>query len=74
VRTFDARGHLLGDTSVDTAAPIDASAAVAPAAVPALTVSVAPATFTLAQLLQPPYIYFVVAALGIAAWLYRERR
>jgi hypothetical protein len=84
MRTFDNRG--MGDLSPDVQAQLDAdvaSGAGAPAPVgspsnplqlPTMTVTAAPVSFSLAQLLQPPYIYFVVAALGLAAYLYRGKR
>jgi hypothetical protein len=83
MRTFDRRGNLLGDTTVDATASIDsavqsqldtdvaAGAGAAPLTLP--LVSIPATSFSIAQLFSPPYVYFVVAALGIAAYLYRKK-
>jgi hypothetical protein len=71
MRTFDNRG--MGDLSPDVQAQLDADVA-SPLPVAAPTVNVPAVSFSLAQLLQPPYIYFVVAAVGLAAYLYRGKR
>jgi hypothetical protein len=84
MNTFDNRGRLLGDTDVQ--AQLDADVAAGPGApgavgtpgnpmqLPAMTVTgPAAVSFSWAQLLQPPYVYMVIAALGIAAWLYKDK-
>jgi hypothetical protein len=45
-----------------------------PLALPAMTVTGPPSvSFSWAQLLTPPYVYFLVAGLGLAAYLYRKK-
>ena len=59
MKTYDNSGRLLGDTEP---APAPAAAAVVPPVV----------SFDLSVLLQPPYIYVLVAAVGIAAYFYER--
>jgi len=82
-RTFNNRGQLLlGDDALPpgttaAAADIDPNAPVGspdnPLQLPPMTVSVAPATFTWAQLLQPPYIYLLVGAIVAGAFFSKKR-
>lgn len=69
MNTFDERGNLLGDD--DTAAPVGTPDN--PLQLDTMTVT-APAPFDLNSLLQPPYVYFVVAAIAWAAWWYEEHK
>jgi hypothetical protein len=65
VNTFDANGKLLGD---DPPASMAAGAPSSPLSqVPPTTV-----TFDLNSLLEPPYVYFVVAGIAFAAWWLKE--
>jgi hypothetical protein len=83
-RTFDNQG--LGDdalpagttaASVDTPDPLSSIGTPAnPLQLPTMTVSV-PATqigFSLASLLQPPFVYWLVGAGVLAAWYYNGKR
>jgi hypothetical protein len=82
MRTFDAKGRLLGDTlSPDEAtlvsqAALDTGQASDTVNLPPMTVSVNPAAAgaSLAQLLQPPYVYFIVGGIALATYLYSQRR
>ena len=73
MRTFDARGRLLGDSSLT---PVDVTASyidntpLAPITVTA-TNPAAPAWYD--SLLKPPTIYYVGAGLAFLAWLLNER-
>jgi hypothetical protein len=83
MRTFDAKGKLLGDDAlspdlqsfVDEAggAGADAGTAANPLQLPTMTVT-APAvsTFNVASLLQPPTIYYLAGALALIAFLYYQ--
>jgi hypothetical protein len=80
MRTFNNRGQLLGDDSLppDLQSMVDEANAGTPAAstvlsLPEMTVTAAAeAPFSLAQLLQPPYIYILAGALALAAYLYSK--
>ena len=80
MRTFDQRGRLLGDDALppDLQSFVDESNAGTPAAssvmsLPEMTVTAAaPSTFNWAALLQPPYLYFLVGAVALAAYLYSK--
>lgn len=51
----------------DPTAPIGSAAN--PLQLPTMTVSVAPASFSLQQLLKPPYLYWVMAGVALFAYL-----
>lgn len=70
MNTFDANGRLLGDD--ESAAPVGTPDN--PLQLDTMTVTAAPAPFDLNLLLQPPYVYFLVVAIGLAAYLYESRR
>ena len=78
VRTFDNRGHLLGDDSLspDLQSMVDeAGAGTDPNVVqlPEMTVTAAaePA-FSFSSLLEPPLLYVVFAVIAVAAYLMDE--
>jgi hypothetical protein len=66
VNTFDANGKLLGDET-PTSMPAGTPSSPAAAATGPTTV-----TFDLNSLLEPPYVYFVVAGIAFAAWWLKE--
>lgn len=83
-RTFNEAGALLGDdplpedlqSFVDEAggAAANAGTPAAPLQLPTLTVTAqALPTFSLAQLLQPPYVYFLAGGLALLAYLWATR-
>lgn len=78
-RTFDSRGNLLGDDTlspdlqsfVDEANAGTSSGGVMQLPPMTVTASALP-PFNFAALLQPPYLYFLVGAIALAAYLYSK--
>jgi len=64
LKTYDERGNLLGDT------PPDAAPAAATSPAPALAIG----PLDLSALLQPPHVYFLIAAVAVAVYLYERNR
>jgi hypothetical protein len=87
-RTFDNRGRLLGDDAlppdlqnIANQAAVDTGQASAgtpgnPLMLDTMTVTAPalPGGLSFAQLLQPPYVYFLVGAIAFAAYVYSSRR
>jgi hypothetical protein len=71
MNTFDAQGRLLGDDEDDGSIGSPSN----PLALPTMTVTAAPPSAGIAALLQPPYVYFLVAAIGLLAYIVeRDKR
>jgi len=78
MRTFDAKGRLLGDSTLtpDFQSMVDAAAPIVDTNqpdLPAITVTAAPVSFSWAQLFQPPYIYLLAGAALFLAFTYSKK-